>query len=370
MCRVVATVLALTLGAGGPALRAQRARARAADTRTLLARAESLEARVAVRDSTARRAVYRQRLARRFSAGDVTVLLAGATDEAVGARVAGRGKVLLDSLGAVPTSFLASRVVVAVTAAGVDSVLRADGLMGRARVAADVGTTLDTVTGGFVVAVVLARAYRETLDATWRSWAPGDLTLSWLEARDGEQARRELLGGDVRVGARCLEGDVAQCRLWLGLDREARPFRVRYAPGELRRLISGGTWWEYESSGQPARDCVHGSDEACIRFVESGRFVDSIPAGALARGSLLRAVRALHGATALGSALADTAGSVGARLTRASGVSEDSLVAEWRAWLLTGGGGRRVTADVGDGVPVVIFGVLLLFAAARSGRWR
>jgi hypothetical protein len=89
-----------------------------------------------------------------------------------------------------------------------------------------------------------------------------------------------------------------------------------------------------------------------------------------ARGSLLRAVRVVHGAAALRRALADTSGSVGVRLARASGVSEDSLLAEWRAWLLTGGGGRRVTADFADGVPVALLGALLLLAAARSGRWR
>jgi hypothetical protein len=259
--------------------------------------------------------------------------------------------------------------VVAAAAAGVDSVLQDEGLSRRERVAADFGPTPDTLTGGFVLAVALAGAYRTTLDATWRTWAPGDLTMGWLEARDGEAARRELLGGDVRVGARCLEGEVAQCGLWLGLDGGAHPFRTRYAPGELRRIVAA-RFWEYEPNWETARDCVHGSDEACLRFAESGPFVDAIPAPMTARGSLLRAVRVVHGAAALRRALADTSGSVGVRLARASGVSEDSLLAGWRAWLLTGGGGRRVTADLADGVPVALLGALLLLAAARSGRWR
>lgn len=369
MCRIVAPLLALTLGAGAPALRAQASRGRIADARAMLARAESLQAQIELRDSLGRRALYRQRLARRFSAGEVTVLLAGAADEAVGTRVAARGWALLDTLGALPRGFLASRVVVASAAAGVDSVLREEGLSSRERVAADFGPRPDTLTGGFVVAITLARAYRATLDATWRNWAPGDLTLGWLEARDGEAARRELLGGEVRVGAKCLEGDIAQCGLWLGLDGEAHPFRMRYGPGELRRIVAGRSW-AFEPNWQTARDCVQGSDEACVRFAESGRFVDAIPARVPARGSLLRAVRALHGAAALRRALADTSASVGARLARASGTSTDSLLAEWRAWLLTGGGRRRVTADVADGVPVALFGALLLLAAARSGRWR
>ncbi len=368
MCRVVGVVLAL-VAAGAPAMEAQVPRPRAADSGPLLARAESLLAQITLRDSLARRAMERQRAARRFDAGDVTVLLAAAAHQVVGARLAARGAALLDSLGVLPRGFLTSRVAVALEASAVDSVLRAEGLAGRKRVPADFGTPPDTLNGGFVLAMAMAQAYDGTLDAGWRSWAPRDLTLGWLEARDGEAARRELLSGETRTGAKCLEGEIVQCGLWLGVGREAHPYRIRYSPAELRRIVSGRTW-EYESNWQTARDCVHGSDEACVRFAETARFMDSIPARVQARGSLLRAVRVLHGATALQRALADTSGPVGQRLARASGVTEDSLIAEWRAWLLTGGGGQRVRADVADAMPVVIVGALLLFAAARSGRWR
>jgi hypothetical protein len=366
MYRIVAALLAL--GAAGP-VRAQTPRGRRPDARALLARAESLQRQLDQRDSLAAHARYRRRLARRFSAGDVTVLLAGPADEMVGEKVAAHARALLDTLGALPRSFVASRVVVAVAAAGVDSVLRAEGLWGRTRVSADLGPEIDTLTGGFVVASVLAQAYRQTLDATWRSWTTADLTLGWMQARDGEAARRELLAGEVRVGARCLEGVIAQCGLWLGLDRDAHPFRTRYGPRELRRVVAGRVW-AYEPGWQVARDCVNGLDEACVRFAESGPFVDTVPAHLPSRGSLLRAVRALHGAAVLGRALVDSSGSVGERLARASGVRQDSLLVEWRAWLLTAGGRRRVTADALDGLPVAAFGALLLFAAARSGRWR
>jgi hypothetical protein len=369
MCRIVAALLALTLGTAGPALRAQVPRGRPSGTRALLARAESLQAQLAERDSLAERAVYQRRLARRFSAGDVTVLLAGTADEVVGTAVAARGWALLDTLGALPRGFAASRVVVDVFALGVDSVLRAEGLSGGERVPADFFPALDTVSGGFVVAMALARAYGAMLDPTWRSWAPAGLTLGWMEGRDGVAARHDLLAGETRVGGKCLEGEVRQCALWLGIDHEDHPFRVRYAPSELRRHLEG-RMSRFGPSGATPRQCVNGSDEACIRFAESTRYVDPIPAPSAARASLLRAVRVLHGAAALRRALADTSGAVGLRLVRASGVSEDSLLAEWRGWLLTGGGRRRVTADVADSVPVAVFGALLLFAAARSGRWR
>ncbi len=371
MCRVATVGVALALGAlsCASALPAQAPGRDAIDARVLLARAESLQHLVDLRDSAVRRAAYRQRLARRFSAGDVTVLLAGAPDASAGERVAARAAELLDGLGAVPRAFVASRVTISTAAEGADSVIRAEGLTGRARVNADLGLAPDTLSGPFIVGIALARAYRETLDTAWRSWAPADLALGWIEAREGVAARRDLMGGAVRSGALCLAGEAAQCRLWLGLDRDAHPFRARYQPGDLRRLISA-RWWEGEPGREIARECVGGSDEACVRFAESGRFLDSIPAGMQARGSLLRAVHRLHGAAAVARALADTSGSIGERLARAAGVGEDSLVAEWRAWLLTSGAGRHVTADLADGLPVAIFGALLLVAALRSGRWR
>jgi hypothetical protein len=302
-----------------------------------------------------------------FSADGMVVLLAGVTDEAVGAGVATRGAAMLDSLGIVPASFVSSRVVVALDAAGVDSVLRAEGLAGRVRVPADFGPRIDTLTAGFVVASNLVRAYEVGLDKSWRAWAPNGLTLDWRERREGDAARSELLAGDVRVGARCLAGEISQCALWLGVDRDAHPFRVRYTPQDLRHLLP---WGNLAFGPNPLpRACLNGSDDACVRFAESSR-VDSVPAGAAARGSLLREIWVVHGRAALGRALTDSAGSVGERLARASRLAEDSLIAEWRIWLLTGGGGRRVTAEVADTLPVVVFGSLLLFAAARSGRWR
>ncbi len=369
MCRVAAATLALALGAVAPLHPVLAQRAGAVDARVLLVRAESLQHEVDLRAAAAGRATYLQRVAHRFSAGDVTVLLAGPAGQTAGARVAAGAAALIDSLAVVPRAFLLSHIVVATGAEGTDSVLRAEGLSGRTRVPADISAGLDTLSARFVVAAVLARAYRGTLDAAWRSWAPADLTLGWRDAREGAAARRDLMSGAVRAGALCLAGEAAECRRWLGLDSDGDPFRMRYTPGDLRRIIAA-RMWEYQPNREAARECVGGSDEACVRFAEAGTFVDSIPAGVQARGSLLQAVGALHGRAALARALADTSGFVGERLARASGVSEGSLVEEWRTWLLTSGGRHHVTGDLGDGLPVAFFGAFLLLAAARSGRWR
>jgi hypothetical protein len=366
MCK--AAVVALTLSAvlGAAAAEAQGIRSGTARARALVARAESLEALVARQDSLAKMRRYDDLRARLFSAGDVTVLLPGVVGEATGQRLASGAKKYLDTLAALPPSFVASRVAIAYLAAGWDSVLRAEGLGGRARIMVDIPAMPDSFADGWVVAAAVTRTYVETLDPEWRAWLPADLGLGFMRGRDDAAAVRELAAGDTRVGTECLGGRPAACRLWLGLDRETDPFVSRYTPAEIR-VIVGRRMVEY--LGAPAQRCVAGSDDACLRYARAGG-VSPVPSGVASLRSVLRAIRVLHGADALRHALADTSGAIGRRLARAAGIGEDSLVTEWRAWLLTGGGRPRVSASARDGMPVLIFGSLLLLAAAKSGRWR
>ncbi|MFI5279090.1 MAG: hypothetical protein ACHQU1_01235, partial [Gemmatimonadales bacterium] len=66
----------------------------------------------------------------------------------------------------------------------------------------------------------------------------------------------------------------------------------------------------------------------------------------------------------------DSSGGVGERLARAVGIGEDSLVAEWRAWVLARGRPQRLMATLPQSMSVVVAALLLVFLAARSGRWR
>jgi len=365
MCRrPVALALAALLGA--TAALAQGARGGSARARALLARAESLQAGIARQDSAERRRRYDELRAERFDAGDVTVLLPRMAGEVAGQRIAGGAAQYLDSAGAVPASFVASQVAIAYEAVAVDSVLRTEKLTGRTRIWVDIPAQPDSSDRGWIVAARITRGYVESLDPEWRSWAPQDLGLGFMHGRDDVAAMRELTAGDTRTSIECLGSSPAGCRLWLGLDRTADPYGARYTPAEIRVLVSRRM---VEYLPGDARQCVNGSDEACMRFARSGG-VPPVPAGAASTRSVLRAVRVLHGAPALRRALADTSGSIGQRLARASGISEDSLVTEWRAWLLTGGSQRHVAAGVLDALPVIVFGGLLLLAAAGTGRWR
>ncbi len=326
-----------------------------------------MAAEIARQDSVARREQHRERLATRFDAGAVTVLLPASVGDATGRRFAAGAFHLLDSAGVIPWPFVQARVVVAYAALGADSVMRAEHLDGRSRILADISAAPDSLADGQLAAAVLANAYLGTLDREWRAWLPGDLAIGWSMPREGTSAARELMAGETRAGARCLGGSVADCRLWLGLDRDST--EARYLPAEIRRALTSryGPWMAARGLfGQ----CEAGSDDACEKLVREGHWMPVSPASPASRGSLLHAVRRLHGTESLRRALADTSGSVGERLARATHLSEDSLVAEWRSWLLTGGGQSPVTADLRDAVPAVLAAALLLLAAARSGRWR
>lgn len=366
MSRLAGAVFAVALCVLAPGARAQTRLQGPASARVLLARAESLWTQLARQDSAVNRRTYLERRARRFDAGPVTALVPAVVGAETGFRLAASADEYLR--GAVPPAFVASRVIVAHAATAVDSVVRAQRLADRVALGAYVAPRPDTLADGWALAAAIAHDYRTTLDSTWRAWLPFDLGLAWTLRRDGAAAVRELMRGDTRAGADCLEGSVAWCRRWLALDDELDPYRVRYRPEELRRLIET-RWFPEGRANDLAHECTTGSNDACYR-IASLRFVSPIPAGPVPRSSVLSYVRALPGHQALLRALADPRGPVGERLARAAGVTEDSLVAAWRIWLLTGGGQPRVTADVRDALPALLFAALLLFAATRSRRWR
>jgi hypothetical protein len=219
---------------------------------------------------------------------------------------------------------------------------------------------------GWPMARAVLVAYAGTLDPEWQRWLPGDYGLKrTLEA--GEARPWQMFAPALSAaGAGCLSGRAASCRLWLGLDRDGDPYVTRYRPSELRELFTRGYW-----TGSPLRRaCLAGSDPACVGFAREVRQPDPVPADASARRSLLRAAHDLYGAPALAAALIDTTGSIGQRLARATGVTEDTLVLAWRRRVLGIGGALESRAGAKEAGPALLFAGLLLLAAAGSGRWR
>ncbi len=333
----------------------------------LLARAESLSRWQQKADSTRRNEYAAQRRGQLLRSGRLQLVLWESVTLEVGQRVATRADSALEDFGGGLSEWLEHAVGVQANATDTARVLTAPDTRGRAVVALDWTNTKDTVSGALNIAGQIARSYRNTLDSAWQNWLPMEYGAVWLSRQEGEWALASLTEPAVSTGAGCLAGRLGDCRLWLALDRTSRPVATRYRAEDLRAEVRRTEF----AAAYPDRDaCLGGDDAACVRFAESRRLVSPIPSSGIVRASLVRAIWALHGPTAVARAFADTAGSVGERFARAAGISEDSLMAEWRAWTLARGRTDRLAATLPQSLAVIFAALLVVFLAARSGRWR
>jgi hypothetical protein len=365
MSRPGSLVLALAmLTVARPAPAQESSAIAEARDRAKLARADSLYANLMAQRAE-RQANRRGYLVR---SGDLNLIFWEAVPRSLGRQLGAGAGEMLREFGAVPEGFVRRSVVVQVWAVDTAGILAAPALRGSRRVWMEWPQPADTTAVSWRIASRLAAAYRETLDSAWQAWLPQDYGVQWERAREGQAALNALTLPREASGSECLAGKPAECRLWLGVDPDEHPYASRYRPAELRSIVQERSYDERADADRSS--CLNGADDACLRLVERQRWLSPIPAPDPARVSLIRAVHALHGAEALRSALADTAGGIGERLARASGISEDSVVAEWRTWVLSRGRPQRVRAGFGDALPVLALVGLVLFAAARSGRWR
>ncbi len=301
-------------------------------------------------------------------AGRLTALFWESTSPELGQRMVVRADSMLEAFDAGLAGWLDRTVAVEMNASDTARVLATPGLRRRTVLEFSWISSNDTLNGAWHIADQIARRYRNTLDSEWQAWLPFEYGMHWQPKLEGEWALLSLTRPLVTTGAGCLAGRVSECRLWLALDRTDRPVAMRYRVADLRAELRRMSWYV---TPPPDRDaCLHGEDAACLRFAESRPFVNPIPAPEFARASLVRATWALHGQAAVAHAFADVEGSVGERLARAAGVSEDSLVSEWRTWTLARGRMDRLAMTVPQFIAVIFAALLVVFLAARSGRWR
>jgi hypothetical protein len=127
----------------------------------------------------------------------------------------------------------------------------------------------------------------------------------------------------------CNAGDTEDCALALGITPVSDPLRQWYDAGDRRALVRR----EADTPGRNrttanADDCVQrGSDEACLAYLQEPSHAPISTEAAV--GVLFTAAR-LGGAGALDRLLADTTGSLPARLEVMAGVPLDSLLSAWR----------------------------------------
>jgi hypothetical protein len=335
----------------------------------LLARAESLTRELAAGDSLRRAVAVAWHRGYVLRAGRLVAVLWEAVAPEVGQGVVARADSMFESFGGSTAAWLDH--IVAMQGHSTDTArLLAEPAM-RRRVPVELDWPLvgeDTINSAITIAGQIGARYRATLDTTWRAWLPREFGVVWVKPA-GDWALEALTKPQWSTGSGCLSGRLEDCRLWLGLDRTARPMAMRYRADELRKRMRGMPWYR---TSNPDRDAclVSLEDAGCVRFAESNPVVNPIPAPEISRASLVRALWALHGPAAVSHAFVDVEGSIGDRFARAAGISEDSLVAEWRTWTLARGRPERLAASLPQSLAVIFAALLVVFLAARSGRWR
>jgi hypothetical protein len=365
--RAVLLALSLATGILEPAL-AQRAPDSTALLRARLAQVNGLfTARAELRHAEEARAP--RRLGRTQTEGNFTLLVSEAVPRDTVVRLAASADSILANFGGIPDSFIRTFVHVMPFVSDTAALLASPAMRGRSRLRLEWSGELPgfDLRDGWILAEPVVRAFRESRDSTWQAWLDYSYGVYWQPADAGEAAITMLTSPNYAVGNECLAGRSRSCRLWLGVDRDSQPFLVRYKPEELVSIAQQRTM-----RGAEGAACRAGEAATCARVFERSPWlqVRVIPAPEHLRSSLIRAVRSLHGPDAVRRALADRTGSVGERLSRAAGVSEDSLMTEWRHWVLSRGRMERVSAGAGDALTALLFTALLVGLAARSGRWR
>jgi hypothetical protein len=299
------------------------------------------------------------------TSGDVTLVLWAAIPDSLARLMALRSDSILARAGVVPSSFIRGVILVMRDAADTAAVLAAAGLADRRRLELNIAPPLTQLDDWWVLGAVVA-AYSASLDSAWAEWAQHAWGFIRWPDRMAERGGRELLAPAWSVADRCLAGEALGCRLYLGLDRDTHPYRARFTAAERRRMVEG-----YWGGHRGMVECRQGDDDACASVLEHAPFTGTAgnPSSGDTRAGLLAAVAALHGPEVLRAALEDRTGSIGERLARATGISVDSLVLEWRAWALSGGSPYHVRAGIADVAAAALTVALLLYLATRSRPW-
>ena len=275
---LLATLAILSVVGTAPLTAQMPLEARTRD-RALLARAESLLTWSVAKDSAllaARRVAWRARLA---EAGGLVLAVPSVVPADDARRSLDSARSLLNEFGGIPEAFSRSLLIYSARALDTGVVLGTPALRARVRVLVGLVST-DTLGNWTVdswdVAQSVMRAYRESRHSEWRDWLPADFGLGGWNRAAAWLAYDELTASPWSVGAHCVEGDLAGCRLWLGIDRDSAPYSMRYTVAELRNYFSSRSWFAWRSDRGVA--CLNGEDAACVEMATLSQRPMIVPA--------------------------------------------------------------------------------------------
>lgn len=228
-----------------------------------------------------------------------------------------------------------------------------------------------------LVRALVGSADLGSLDRGLRDWLGGPVT-PWTDLKPllGRVYVR-LVTTPSQAVHHCFAGDLSACRDALSLTDTAGRITRWYGPEERRYLVatelallqSGGV---LARQGRDAEfhSCAAGSDSACLDLLiafSPGATPPPLDYGA--RYALLATAVTLGGREAFSRLLASPEEPIGSRLAEASFVTEDSLVARWRAAVLAARP-KPVSLPPWGPLIAIVWASVFTGCALRSSRWR
>ncbi len=209
-------------------------------------------------------------------------------------------------------------------------------------------------------------------DSALQSWLGGPVHPSVRALRDRAGVYVQLVTAPSQAARSCFQGRLDSCALALGLAT-APTLEAWYPSAAERRSLVMTAFTDYFDHGATVaayHSCVAGSDSACtglLRTLPKGSLPR--PLGADARVTLVHLALRLGGREAYHRLVAGRDAPISARLASAAGVSEDSLVARWRAEILAS---RPSAVALPPWGFLFALGWVAFFAGCglRSSRWR
>lgn len=209
-------------------------------------------------------------------------------------------------------------------------------------------------------------------DRGLHDWLRGPLTPSFDIRPVLARVYIQLVTAPSQAARRCFAGAPGACRDALSMADTAGLIARWYNPAERRLLVTTQLSGFLNRGEQEAafHSCAAGSDAACTELLESiapGHV--PIPLDYGARYSLVATAITVGGPETFSRLLATPVGSIGTRLAEAARLSEDSLVARWRADVLAARP-KPVSLPPWGGWIALVWAGVFMGCALRSSRWR
>jgi hypothetical protein len=223
-----------------------------------------------------------------------------------------------------------------------------------------------------LVRALVGSADLGSLDRGLRDWLGGPVA-PWLDLKPVlGRVYVQLVTAPSQAVRRCFAGALSACRDALSLAGTADSIARWYGPDERRYLVTTQLAWRGERGWREAEfhSCYTGSDSACLDLLESispGNIPPPLDYGA--RYALLATAVTLGGREAFSRLLATSKEPIGRRLAEASVVTEDSLVARWRADVLAARP-KPVSLPPWGPLFAIVWAGVFTGCALRSSRWR